>query len=182
MRERGLCQQRHRLVELGERVDLGDALDTADRPRRDGHRADRLLVTVMADVDDAVALLGAHLHLVMNLGDERAHRVDDVAAASPCCGDDLGGRAVSREHDRTTRGNVGDVVDEHDALLLEPVDDDLVVDDLVVAVDGRFEGAHHPCQCLDRHLDTGAETHVARPIEPDRRPRSQATRGMPPIA
>ena len=40
---------------------------------------------------------------------------------------------------------------------LEAVDDELVVDDLVVAVHGRLEGAHHPRQRLDRHLDAGAE-------------------------
>ena len=61
---------------------------------RDRHRADRLLVALVADVDDAVALAGPHLHLVVDLGDERAHRVDDVAAVGPGRGDDLGGRAV----------------------------------------------------------------------------------------
>ena len=39
----------------------------------------------------------------------------------------------------------------------EAVDDQLVVDDLVVAVHGRLEGPHHPGQRLDRHLDAGAE-------------------------
>ena len=37
-------------------------------------------------------------------------------------------------------GHVGDVVDEHHAEVAEAVDDELVVDDLVVAVDGRLEG------------------------------------------
>ena len=40
---------------------------------------------------------------------------------------------------------------------LEALDDQLVVDDLVVAVHGRLEGPHHPRQRLDRHLDAGAE-------------------------
>ena len=40
---------------------------------------------------------------------------------------------------------------------LEALDDELVVDDLVVAVHGRLEGPHHPGQRLDRHLDAGAE-------------------------
>ena len=39
----------------------------------------------------------------------------------------------------------------------EAVDDQLVVDDLVVAVHGRLEGPHHPRQRLDRHLHAGAE-------------------------
>ena len=40
---------------------------------------------------------------------------------------------------------------------LEPLDDHPVVDDLVVAVDGWLEGPDHPGECLDRHLDSGAE-------------------------
>ena len=124
---------------------------------RDGHRADRLLVALVADVDDAVALAGAHPHLVVDLGDERAHRVDDVAAPRLGGGDDLGRRAVGRQHDRRARRDVGDVVDEHDALGLEALDDQPVVDDLVVAVHGRREAADHPGQRLDRHLDAGAE-------------------------
>ena len=40
---------------------------------------------------------------------------------------------------------------------LEPVHHQLVVDDLVVAVDGRLEGPDHPGQGLDGHLDAGAE-------------------------
>ena len=44
-----------------------------------------------------------------------------------------------------------------DALALEALDDQLVVDDLVVAVDRRLEGPDHPGQRLDRHLHAGAE-------------------------
>ncbi len=58
----------------------------------------------------------------------------------------------------STLGNLVDVVDEDDPELHEPVDDQLVVDDLVVAVDGRLEGPHHPAQRLDRHLDPGTES------------------------
>ena len=106
---------------------------------RDGHRADRLLVALVADVDDPVALAGAHLDLVVDLGDQRAHRVDHEAAPALGGGDHLGCRAVGREHDRAPGRDLGDVVDEHHALALEALDDDPVVDDLVVAVDGRLE-------------------------------------------
>ena len=44
---------------------------------------------------------------------------------------------------------------------LEAVDDQLVVDDLVVAVHGRLEDPHHPRQRLDRHLHAGAEARGA---------------------
>ena len=55
---------------------------------------------------------------------------------------------------------------------LEPLDDELVVDDLVVAVHGRLEGPHHPRQRLDRHLDAGAEAAGLRRAAPGRRPRA----------
>jgi len=69
---------------------------------------------------------------------------------------------VSRQHDRATGGNLGDVVDENDSQLLEALDDQLVVNDLVVAVHRRRKTPHHPRQGLDRHLDTGAETARCR--------------------
>jgi hypothetical protein len=55
------------------------------------------------------------------------------------------------------RGDLGHVVDEDDPELAEAVDHDLVVDDLVVAVDGRLEDPHHPGEGLDGHLHAGAE-------------------------
>jgi hypothetical protein len=64
---------------------------------------------------------------------------------------------VRGQHDRSSVGGVRDVVDEYHAERLEPVDDHLVVDDLVVAVDRRLERADHPRERLDRHLDAGAE-------------------------
>ena len=142
---------------VGERVDLVDRLDPVDGVGGDGHGADRLLVALVADVDDLVALAGPHLDLVVDLGDERAHGVDHEAAAGPGGGHDLGGRAVGRQHDRAARRHLGDVVDEHHAEVPEAVDHELVVDDLVVAVHRRLEGPHHPGQRLDGHLDAGAE-------------------------
>jgi hypothetical protein len=50
-----------------------------------------------------------------------------------------------------------DVIDEHDALTPEFLDDKAVVHDLVVAVDRRLEHAHHPRERLDGHLHTRAE-------------------------
>ena len=157
MRQCGLCEERDRLFELGQRIDLGSRFDSADRVGRDGHGADRFLVALVADVQDAVALAGANLDLVVHLGDQRTHRVDDEAAASLGRGDDIGCRTVRRQHDRPALGHLGDIVDEDHTLSLESFDDDLVVDDLVVAVDRRFERANHPGEGLDRHLDAGAE-------------------------
>ena len=64
---------------------------------------------------------------------------------------------MGREHERRARPGPRDVVDEDHPELAEAVDHDLVVDDLVVAVNGRFEHPHHPRQRLDRHLHAGAE-------------------------
>ena len=133
-------------------------LDEPDRLGRDGQRADRLVVAGVADVEDRVALPGADLGLVVHLGHERADRVDHEALRSPAprlttsgaepWAESISGRAG---------GHVVDVVHEDHAQLLEALDDEPVVDDLVVAVDGRLEDAHHPRQRLDRHLDAGAE-------------------------
>ena len=60
------------------------------------------------------------------------------------------------EHERRVVGYRVDVIDEDDPELAEPVDDEPVVDDLVIAVDGRLEHPDHPRQGLDRHLDPGA--------------------------
>jgi len=115
-------------------------------------------VPFVADVDDAVPLAGAHLHLVMHLGHEGAHRVDHHGAPRTSGCHDVGCRSVGRQHDRSTLGHLGNVVDEHDTEILETLDDDLVVDDLVVAVHRSLETANHPRQGLDGHLDSGAET------------------------
>jgi hypothetical protein len=140
-----------------QRLHPGDALDAVGHRGRNGHGAHSLLVTFVPHVHDPIALAGSHLDLVVDLGHQRAHTVDDVGALGPGGSDDLRGRTVRGEHDRRAVGHVGDVVDEHHPEGLEPVDDDLVVDDLVVAVDRRVERAHHPREGLDRHLDAGAE-------------------------
>ena len=78
VRQGGLGEQRHRLFRRLQPVDLRDRFDPIDRIGSDGHGADRLLVAVVADVDDPVALAGADLDLVVHLGDERAHGIDHV--------------------------------------------------------------------------------------------------------
>ena len=111
----------------------------------------------MADVNDPVALASAHFHFVMDLGDQGAHRVNNVGTTLASGFENLGRRPVCRQHDRAPCRYFLDRVDEHDALGLKAINDELVVDDLVVAVDGAREGSDHPGQRLDRHLDAGAE-------------------------
>ena len=64
---------------------------------------------------------------------------------------------MGAEHERRTGGNIGHVIDEDDALVTEALDHMPVVDDLVIAVDGRLKDPHHPGQGFDRLLDAGAE-------------------------
>ena len=160
VRERGLGEHRDLgpVAEIGERgVEVVGALHEPDRVGRDGEGADRFVVAGVAHVQHGEALARPDAGLVVDLGDQRAHRVHDVAALGPGGVDHLGRRAVRRQHERRAGRHVGDVVDEHHALLAEALDDEPVVHDLVVAVHGRLERAHHPRQRLDRHLDAGAE-------------------------
>src|SRR2546428_611931 len=114
-------------------------------------------MALVTHVHDLEALADPGLHLVVDLGHERAYRVDDYTAARLRGLHHLGGGAVGRQHDGTARGHVGDVVDEHHPEVFEALDHELVVDDLVVAVHRRLEGPDHAGQGLDRHLDPGAE-------------------------
>jgi hypothetical protein len=129
-------------------------------------------VAVVADVEDRVALAGPDLELVVDLGDQRAHGVDHHPPAIPGRRDHLGGRAVGRQHQGRAGRHLVHVVDEDDAPGPELVDHVPVVDDLVVAVDGRLEDPHHPGQGLDGLLHPGTEpprfgqqhsVHVHRP-------------------
>jgi putative radical SAM enzyme (TIGR03279 family) len=150
-----------------EPLDVAFLLQQADGFRSDSHRPGSLLVAGVADVKDRVALSGAHLELVVHLGHEGTAGVDHHAAPG-CCGLlDLGCGPVSREHERRKCRHLVDVVDEDDALAPEFLDDEAVVDDLVVAVNGRLEDAHHPREGLDGHLHARAK--AARLREKDAR-------------
>ncbi len=114
-------------------------------------------MAVVADVQHGVALAGPDPELVVDLGHQRADRVDHDPTVGPGRRHHLGGRAVGREHERSSGGHVLHVVDEHDPLGPELVDHVPVVDDLVVAVDGGLEDPHHPGQGLDGLLHPGTE-------------------------
>ena len=133
-------------------------LDQVHRLRGHRHGAHGLLVSGMADVEDGVPLAAPHLELVVDLGDQRAHRVDHhpatLAAAATTSGAEpwapasAGHRRAPRpRRRRTPRREPG--TSSHDVP---------VVDDLVVAVHGRLEDPHHPGQRLDGLLHPGAES------------------------
>ena len=111
--EGGLGQEGHRGAgrhDGGVHVGLG--LDQVDGVGGHGHGADRLLVALVADVENGVALAGADLQLVVDLGDEGADGVDDDPVEPAGVGHHLGGRAVGREHERGAGRDLVDVVDE----------------------------------------------------------------------
>ena len=156
--ERGLGEQSD-LVRVGG-FECAKAVDGIDECRsfwRFGDRADRLVVPLVADVDDVVSAVGHAPHLVVDLGHERTHGVDRDRGPALGGRDDLGRRSVGGEHDRSAVRYVGYVVDEDHAGAFERVDHGGVVDDLVIAVHRWFEGLNHPRERLDRHLDACAE-------------------------
>ena len=55
-----------------------------------------------------------------------------------------------------------ELVDEHGAELLKPVDDKAVVDDLVADIDRRAEPLERELDDLDRPVDPGAEAARGR--------------------
>jgi hypothetical protein len=73
-------------------------------------------------------------------------------------GHDFWGTPVSRQHDGAASWNFCDVIYKDHAQVAESLNNSLVMDDLVVAVDRRLEGANHPGQGLNRHLDPCAES------------------------
>ena len=64
---------------------------------------------------------------------------------------------MGRQHQRRARRHLGHIVHEHHALGDELVNHMPVVDDLVVAVDGRLEDPDHPGKGLDGLLPPGTE-------------------------
>ena len=112
----------------------------------------------MADEDDVPAIGDQPLGLAMDLGDERASRIDIAEAAVQCGGGHRLGHAVGREHHRPVVGHLVELVDEHRAQLAQAIDDEAVVDDLVADVDRRAVLLERELDDLDRAVDSGAES------------------------
>ena len=104
--------------------------------------------------------------LAVDLGDQRAGRVDIEEVAPAGLGRNGLGHAMGGEHDRAVVGHLVEFVDEHRALRLEVLDHVAIVHDLVADVDRpaiAFDRALHD---LDGTVDAGAE--AARAGEQDR--------------
>ncbi len=156
-RQRRLRDERDALgVRDLEAVDLGDGADQLDRLGRLAHRADHLLVPLVADQDDRVPVRGVALGLGVHLGDQRAGRVDHLELALAGVGVHLGGDAVCGEDDDRALGHLGLAVHEHRAAIGQVAHDVAVVDDLLADVDRRAEVVERPLDRVHGAIDAGA--------------------------
>ena len=120
----------------------------------------------MADQNHVTAALVMELRLAMDLGHQRAGRVDGEQIARPRLLRHPLGDAVGGEDHRPVAGRrFAKVADEDDALRLERVDDVFVVDDLVPHVHRRAVDLQRLLDHVDRAHDAGAE--AARRAEND---------------
>ena len=93
----------------------------------------------------------------MDLGDQRAGRIDDRQAALPCALLDLAGDPMGAEdRDRAGRDLV-DLVDELRPLGAQSLDDVAVVHDLMPHIDRRPIFLQGALDDLDRAFDPGTE-------------------------
>ncbi len=122
------------------------------------HRAVDLGMAGMADQDDLAALIGVALALDMDLGDERAGRVDhrQPALGGPLL--DRAGDAVGAEDRDAARRDLVDLVDEMRSFGAQPLDDVAVVDDFVADIDRRAIFLERALDDLDRPFDPGAKS------------------------
>ena len=119
----------------------------------------------VADEDDRVAPLGQRDGLEVDLGDERAGRVDDLELARSGLGDDVGSDAMRGEDQPGAVGDLGEFLDEDGALPAKRVDDVAVVDDLVANIDLPAAQLKRALDDLDGAHDAGAEAANLRDHE-----------------
>ena len=93
-------------------------------------------MSLVADEQDLHALSSEALGLQVHLGDERAGRVDRLQPPITRLGVHRRGHTVSGEDNRRPLGDLVELLHEDRTALLEPVDDVLVVDDLLAHIDG----------------------------------------------
>ena len=137
----------------------------------------------MADQQHVAAALVMDLRLAVNLGDQRAGRVDGEQIARPRLFRHRLGDAVGGEDHRPVAGRrLGELLDEHDALGLQRIDDVLVVDDLVPHVHRRAVDPQRGLDRVDRPHDAGAEAARGAQNEAKRRFDDHCIPGAAPIA
>ena len=160
----GLVDREGGLGEVGDPLGVGDlhlgrlvlVADEVDGPGRVAHGADDLLVPLVADEHDVVALGGELARLLVDLGHQRAGGVDHPQPAGPGLGVHRRGDAVGREHHRRALGHLVELLDEDRPPGLEVPDHVQVVDDLLAHVDRGAVGGQGDLDDVDGPLDAGA--------------------------
>ncbi len=139
-----------------EIVDLFNGLDQDDAVRSLAHSAFDLLVTLVADHDDRIAVGGELAGLDVDLGHQRTGRVDRAQVAGVRVLVDRGCDSVGAEDDDLALRDLGLFFDEDRATLGELLDHMLVVDDLLANVDGGAVLIERLLYGLYCTIDTGA--------------------------
>ena len=160
----GLVDRKGRLGDVGDPVrvidleglDVGLGLDEHDVVGRLAGGSLDLLVAVVADEDDRVAVSGELARLDVDLGDEGAGRVDRPELARLGVLVHRGRDPVRGEDDHRALGDLGLLVDEDRSALGQLLDHVLVVDDLLADVDRRTVDLERMLDGLDGAVDAGA--------------------------
>ncbi|CAB4347535.1 unannotated protein [freshwater metagenome] len=116
-------------------------------------------MAIVANQDDRVTVLGELDRLAVNLGYQRAGRVDRLQFPFRRLGVDRWSDTVSREdRDRAFGDRIVQLVDKDRAGVAQLLDDVLVVDDLLTDVDRCAVGLERALDRLDGAIDSGAVT------------------------
>jgi len=160
-----VVDRKGRLRQVRDAVRIGNGdllgvfarLDEADGLGRLAERADGLVVVVVADEDDRVALAGVVDRFQVHLRHERAGRVDRAEVLLRGHLADGGRDAVGRENERRVVGDLVHLFDEAGALFAQLVHDVAVVDDLLADVHGPIDDLERLFDDVDRAHHAGAE-------------------------
>ena len=184
----GLVDRERRLRQVRDALGVRrlDAVGLPRRPRRAGSagrlagRPLDLLVAVVADQEDRLALGRKAARLGVHLRDERAGGVDHVEPACRRVGADGRRDAVRGEHDGRAVGHLVELLDEDGAATLEVGDHVLVVDDLLADVDRARRAARAPARrCRSRGRRRRRTSAARRAAASSGRRRAPTRRGRP---
>ena len=139
-----------------EALDLVGGFDQDDAVRRLAGRPFHLLVALVADHHDRVAVGGEAARRDVDLGDQRAGGVDRAQLAGGGVLVHGRGDAVGGEDDHLALRHLGLLLDEDRAALGELLDHVLVVDDLFADVDGGAVVLERALDRLHGAIDAGA--------------------------
>src|SRR5262245_42412960 len=111
----------------------------------------------VSDERNCAAFGGKPPCLSVNLVDQRTTQIDDIDTAPRSRRPNLGRNTMRAERQPRAVRYILRVVDENDTSLFEVRHDHAVVNDLVVAVNGRAETFNHLLQAPDGHLHAGTK-------------------------